>query len=148
MKKRYLQTACMALFTIGIITAAHFTTENNIHYDDLKPIPALTANFGRNKIKPQKSVTKTVTLSENAETKEICCISGQDELTVKFASTRGPQRVYVAVSEENALISDKELELQDSLLLSIDPKKNYTIEASLHPYTDYGSGGKVTFEIT
>ena len=157
MKKRYLQTACMALFTIGIITAAHFTTENSIHYDNLKPIPALTANFGRNKKKKKKPVAEegfrlipkdyfyTVEDKEEDEDdflnlleinsiqladpmrKVLMSIFGDHYMTLQVGDFL-PDGVYVSDDEKSCYVIDKRGDgTQTKTTYSID-RGNYTVE--------------------
>lgn len=148
MKNRYFPAALMALFTVCVISAAYISTEKNISYDSFEPIPALSGDVEQEQITPRKTIKKTVTLSENGDMKELCSVSGQTELAVTFSSTRGPLKVWVGVYNGSTVVDSMQMDLQDTLTLSIDAKKTYTVKACIDKFSDYGdSGGKVTFQI-
>lgn len=171
--KQILLATVSAMFLLGFASAADLpTTEDSDHnhYEVIqvaeeaseKPTwiwesildwwnalwaEATTTDANQDTVAPRKTTTKTVTLSENYTATDLCRVSKQDELAVTFIETSGPLLVYVSVWEEGNLIASKGLGLQDTLAVSIDPKKTYDVQARLVQYSDYGTGGKVTFQI-
>lgn len=76
---------------------------------------------------------------------ELGSVSGKNELAVTFASTEGPMQVQVTVYQEGGIVGRSVLGLQESLALSVDPRRRYDVKAALLPGADHGGGGRVDF---
>lgn len=91
------------------------------------------------------SMVREVTLSENYVESDLGSVSGKNELAVTFASTEGPMQVQVTVYQEGGIVGRSVLGLQESLALSVDPRRRYDVKAALLPGADHGGGGRVDF---